>query len=183
MRKREAAKEANREKKKEGEEEKTGGTGRKEGKSGKAVNIGREKPLEEYQYNFTDPESRIMLTGQKEFEQCYNAQAAVEVDTMLIVGGYVTNRGNDKQELKPLVDRADSEVYTPETVCADTGYYSEEAVEAVELRDETGECRGPEVYCAVEKQSRHKKVKDLEAREETAPPAAEAAAKRRWRTN
>jgi hypothetical protein len=48
---------------------------------------------------------------------------------MLIVGGYVTNRGNDKQELKPVVDRADTDVYTPETVCADTGYYSEEAVE------------------------------------------------------
>ncbi|MDR1863236.1 MAG: hypothetical protein LBQ67_04865 [Treponema sp.] len=85
---------------------------------GSGVSAGREKPLEDYQYNFTAPESRIMLTGKKEFEQCYNAQAAVDVDTMLIVSGYVTNRGNDKQELKPAVDRADREVYTPETVYA-----------------------------------------------------------------
>jgi hypothetical protein len=85
-REREAAKEANREMKESGaekEEGKAGETGTKEGKSGKGVSAGREKPLEEYQYNFTDPESRIMLTGQKEFEQCYNAQAAVDVDTML----------------------------------------------------------------------------------------------------
>jgi hypothetical protein len=34
-----------------------------------------------------------MLTGKKEFEQCYNAQAVVDVDTMLIAGGQVTNRG------------------------------------------------------------------------------------------
>ncbi|MDR1862977.1 MAG: hypothetical protein LBQ67_03550 [Treponema sp.] len=64
--------------KKESEEEKTGGRDAKEGTSGKAVRVGREKPLEEYQYNFTDSESRIMLTGKKEFEQCYNAQAAVD---------------------------------------------------------------------------------------------------------
>jgi hypothetical protein len=158
--------------------EKPGKRAQKRGRAGCGVSAGREKSLEDYQYNFTDPESRIMLTGKKEFEQCYNAQAAVDVDRMLIVGGYVTNRGNDKQELKPAVDRVDREVYTPETVvCADTGYYSEEAVGAVELRDETGECRGPEVYCAVEKQNHHKSVKDLEKQEETAPPAAEAAAK------
>ncbi|MDR1901992.1 MAG: transposase [Treponema sp.] len=63
------------------------------------------------QYNFTDPESRIMKAGNgQHFEQAYNRQAAVDVDTMLIVGEYVTNRGNDKQELKPAVNSAGGEV-------------------------------------------------------------------------
>jgi hypothetical protein len=58
----------------------------------------KEKPLEDYQYNFTDPDSRIMKVGSGLcFEQSYNAQAAVDVEgSMLIVGGYVTNHGNDK---------------------------------------------------------------------------------------
>jgi hypothetical protein len=48
----------------------------------------QEKPLEEYQYNFMDPESRIMKVGnEKPFEQSYNAQGAVDTETMLVVGG------------------------------------------------------------------------------------------------
>ncbi|MFT6864620.1 MAG: hypothetical protein ACJAVK_003188, partial [Akkermansiaceae bacterium] len=40
--------------------------------------------------NFTDPESRIMKTGDG-FQQCYNVQAAVDTSTMLIVGGFVSD--------------------------------------------------------------------------------------------
>ena len=60
------------------------------------------KKLEEYQYNFTDPESRIMKAGNgKHFEQSYNAQAAVDTEgSMLILGGYVTQHVNDKKELE-----------------------------------------------------------------------------------
>ena len=43
------------------------------------------KPKEKDQYNFTDPESRIMK-GADGFVQAYNAQAAVEPDLQLIVG-------------------------------------------------------------------------------------------------
>jgi transposase len=54
------------------------------------------------QYNFTDPESRIMKAGNgNHFEQSYNAQAAVEVDSRLIVGERVSQAPNDKQELVP----------------------------------------------------------------------------------
>jgi hypothetical protein len=65
---------------------------------------------------------------------------------MLIVGGYVTNRGNDKQELKPAVDRADSEVYTPETVCADTEYDSGEAVAKEKTAGKLKTCTGKAIY-------------------------------------
>ena len=54
------------------------------------------------QYNFTDPESRIMKAGNgNHFEQSYNAQAAVEVQSRLIVGERVSQAPNDKQELVP----------------------------------------------------------------------------------
>jgi hypothetical protein len=102
----------------------------------------------------------------KHFEQSYNAQAAVDTETMLVVGGYVTNHGNDKEELQPVVESIDEGVYRVETVSADTGFFSEGAVKAVEKRDERGVVRGLEVYCAVEKQSHHRRVKDLEKGEE-----------------
>jgi len=37
------------------------------------------------------------------FEQSYNAQAAVEVESLLIVGERVSQAPNDKQELLPSV--------------------------------------------------------------------------------
>jgi hypothetical protein len=68
----------------------------------------------------------------------------------------------------------DGKVYKVETVSADTGYFSEETVKEVEKRDEEGKAQGPEVYRAVEKQSHHRTVKDLEKREEPPEPAAGA---------
>lgn len=52
--------------------------------------------------NLTDPESRIMKT-RGGFEQCYNAQAAVEVESRLITGGHVSNAPNEKEQLLPLL--------------------------------------------------------------------------------
>ena len=60
------------------------------------------EPQPKDQYNFTDAESRIMKTGGG-FEQCYNAQAVVEVESRLIVGERVSQAANDKQELVPTV--------------------------------------------------------------------------------
>jgi transposase len=145
-----------------------------------AGSSGKEKPLNKYQYNFTDPESRIMKAGNgQHFEQSYNAQAAVDTEgSMLVVGGYVTDHGNDKLELAKIVGAVDREIREIDTVSADTGYFSEGAVKAVE-RERVGEegepvKDGPEVYCAVEKQAHHRKVEDLEKHGE--PPAAPAQA-------
>ncbi|MDR0629964.1 MAG: transposase [Treponema sp.] len=150
-------------------------TGKKAG--GKEPQPPAEEVPEKSQYNFTDPESRIMKAGNgQHFEQSYNAQAAVDVGSMLIVGEYVTNHANDKQELEEIVGRVD-EVYTPETVSADTGFFSEDAVKKVERRDEQGAAAGPVVYCAVEKQSHHRSVADLEKQEEPPEPAAGATVK------
>src|SRR6202167_6293707 len=72
-----------------------------EGKS--AEEAKRSKPGEKDQYNFTDPESRIMKGGDG-FVQGYNAQAAVEPALLLIVGQTVTEVANDKKQLKPMVE-------------------------------------------------------------------------------
>ena len=99
------------------------------------------------QYNFTDPESRIMKSGTgKHFEQSYNAQAAVEVESMLIVSNTLSDQPNDKQELLSVLDVAKSNGFKANKVLADTGYYSESNVEGAE----SGKV---EPYIAVEKQS------------------------------
>jgi len=61
------------------------------------------KPEDKDQYNFTDPESRIMK-GADGFVQGYNAQAAVEPEMLLIVGQSVTEAVNDKKQLEPMVE-------------------------------------------------------------------------------
>jgi transposase len=129
------------------------------------------------QYNFTDPESRIMKAGNgQHFEQAYNAQAAVD-EQMLIVGQRVSTAPNDKEELVPTV-AAISPVVAQEVkaVLTDTGFYSEGAVQSVEQTPE-GAATGVIVYAAVEKQSHHKTVADLLPQPEPAAPGPEASAK------
>ena len=58
-------------------------------------------PQAKDQVNLTDPESRIMPNASKGFEQAYNAQAAVDVDSMLIVASHISQNPNDRQEIKP----------------------------------------------------------------------------------
>lgn len=58
-------------------------------------------PAPKDQYNFTDPESRIMPAGKGRFEQACNAPAAVEIDSRLIVGRHVTQDTNDKHSSFP----------------------------------------------------------------------------------
>jgi hypothetical protein len=114
------------------------------------------------------------------FEQCYNAEAAVDTEgSMLILGGYVTQHGNDKLELAPAVQSVDSEIREVTTVAADTGFYSEAAVAAVEEVDEQGEPQGPTVFCAVEKQEHHRSVEDIEKQEPLEELPEEATAKQK----
>jgi transposase len=84
------------------------------------------KPDPKAQYNFTDPESRIMK-GPDGFVQAYNTQIAVEPDFQLIVGQLVTQATNDKQQLVPLVEGIKEQSgQRPEAILADSGYCSDE---------------------------------------------------------
>ena len=85
------------------------------------------KPEPKAQRNFTDPESRIMLDGaSKGFDQCYNAQAAVDGAHQIIIAADVTQHVNDKQELVPMmVKLIENMGRLPDNTLADSGYFSE----------------------------------------------------------
>jgi transposase len=87
-----------------------------------------EKPDGKAQYNFTDPESRIMKDSvTKSFEQSYNCQAAVDGHCQVIVATGVSQEANDKEQLKPMVERlkANLEDAKPGHMSTDSGYFSE----------------------------------------------------------
>jgi len=88
-------------------------------------------PDDTLQYNFTDPESRIMK-GPDGFVQAYNAQLAVEGTLQLIVGQAVTQETNDKQQLLPMIRTIEQQAgLTPGQLLADTGYCSDENLTAI----------------------------------------------------
>ena len=88
------------------------------------------KPDPKAQYNFTDPESRIMK-GPDGFVQAYNVQVAVD-DLQLIVGQAVTQQTNDKKQLMPMITAIEQQAgNTPDQVLADAGYCSDESLTAI----------------------------------------------------
>jgi transposase len=101
-----------------------------------AADAKRAKPDDKDQYNFTDPESRIMK-GADGFVQGYNAQASVEPEMLLIVGQSVTEAANDKQQLEPMVEAIEQQSgQRPEAILADSGYCSEENLAYLESADQ-----------------------------------------------
>jgi transposase len=89
-------------------------------------------PPDKAQRNFTDPESRIMKTPNG-FEQAYNAQAAVDADSQVIVAAGLTNAGNDKQQVTPMAAQIETNTRrTPKEMSADNGYCSEDNLEELE---------------------------------------------------
>ena len=95
------------------------------GKSAESV-----KPDPKAQYNFTDPESRIMK-GPDGFVQAYNVQVAVDA-LQLIVGHAVTQETNDKKQLMPMITTIEQQSGdTPEQLLADAGYCSDDNLTAI----------------------------------------------------
>jgi transposase len=89
------------------------------------------KPDGKAQYNFTDPESRIMH-GPDGFVQAYNVQVAVEDTLQLIVGHAVTQETNDKRQLQPMVQTIEQQAgQRPDELLADSGYCSDENLTAL----------------------------------------------------
>jgi transposase len=94
------------------------------------------KPEEKDQYNFTDPESRIMK-GADGFLQGYNAQAVVEPTLQLIVGQAVTDATNDKRQLMPMLEIMEAQSgQRPTEVLADSGYCSEKNLEQLDAEEQ-----------------------------------------------
>jgi len=107
-------------------ERKTGKKAR--GREPKAPESG---PKDSDQVNLTDEESRIMPVSGGGFEQAYNAQASVDMDTMLVIGTHVSQATNDKLEIEPAVEVLQSlpkGLGQVDTLVADTGYFNEKNV-------------------------------------------------------
>lgn len=103
-------------------------TGKKPG--GRVPKAPQAGPGDKDQVNFTDKESRIMPSSEG-FVQAYNAQAAVDIDTHLIVENHITQQPNDKQEVAPALERLrrmEDSLGKPEGLLADAGYFSEDNV-------------------------------------------------------
>jgi transposase len=121
-------------------------------------------PLPKDQYNFTDPQSRIMKTTGMNFEQAYNAQAAVEVESRLIVGQRVTTAGPDQRQLVPTVRAIVPQVGPVKEVLADSGFYSELGVTALEASGQLT------VLAAVKREKHGRTVAQLERHVDPPPP-------------
>ena len=92
-------------------------------------------PKAQDQVNLTDEESRIMPVSGGGFEQAYNAQAAVDMESLLILESHVSQNPNDKKELVATLEgiAALPAGLGPVTdVVADSGYFSQANVEACE---------------------------------------------------
>src|SRR5499433_2809867 len=85
------------------------------------------------QINLTDEDSRIMPVAGGGFEQCYNAQAVVATESLLVIATDVVQAPNDKQQIAPMLEKVDAlpeQFGRPETLLADNGYFSEANVMA-----------------------------------------------------
>ena len=114
-------------------EARTAETGRKPG--GKPPQPPVEGPQPEDQINLTDEESRIMKVAGGGFDQCYNAQAVVAGECMLVVATGVTQASNDQEQVKPMLEviaTLPASLGRIEHFLADTGYCSKNNIAACE---------------------------------------------------
>lgn len=94
---------------------------------------GKEEPEAKAQRNFTDPDSRIMLSSDKAFIQAYNCQAGVDADSQVIVAADVVQASSDQRQLVPLLEQIEERLdERPDVVSADAGYWVEEELERTE---------------------------------------------------
>ena len=142
-------------------EEKARETGKKPG--GRKPSPPEPGPRDKDQYNFTDPESRIMKNSTDQgFDQHYNVQIAVDHDAFLIVAPSLSNHPNDKKEAEPTLDAISPKLGKPASAALDNGYFSENTITLFEKR-------GVEPYIATGREAHHKSWRSF-FKELPAPP-------------
>ena len=143
-------------------------------------------PRKQDQVNFTDEESRIMPSTEG-FVQGYNAQAAVDVDSHMVVTNHVTDHCNDKQEVAPTLqqkhatacavlwlDALPDAVGKPEGLLADSGYFSQDNVARCEAEDMTP-------YISPGREQHHQSLAERCEPVPECPPDADAVTRMRHR--
>ena len=111
-------------------EDKATRTGKKPGGKPPAPPSAGVRPTD--QINLTDADSRIMPATGKGFEQSYNAQAAVDTESMLVVAIDMAQVANDKQQVEPMLEvlaGLPAELGSVTQLLADSGFYSAANVE------------------------------------------------------
>ncbi len=145
----------------------------KERPGGRKYPKGQPKPKD--QENFTDPDSRIMKDS-KGYEQSFNAQAAVESKSQLIVATEVTNCAADAEALVPMIEQASTNTeQAVGQVLADAGYRSEENFVVLEEAAIDG-------YVSTGRESKEEKKSDLPATARMQEKLATKQGRDRYRT-
>jgi transposase len=146
-------------------EEKAKRTGRKPG--GQPPQPPTAGPRAKDQYNFTDPDSRIMKnSNNKGFDQHYNVQVAVDQDCRLIVGNTLSNHASDREEAIPTVGAIPAQIGKPRAAALDNGYWSPMNVEGLQGR-------GIEPFIATGRDSHYQSWRERFA-QQPEPPAEDA---------
>jgi transposase/IS5 family transposase len=134
-------------------------------------------PQAKDQVNLTDAESRIMPVSGGGFEQAFNAQAGVDMKTMLIVTQHVTQAANDKEQIKPALAQLAAlpkDLGKPKALVADSGYFSQDNVELCTSNRITP-------YIANRRQQHHPSLKSRFSGPPPLSAHADAVEKMKWR--
>ena len=120
-------------------------------------------PRDKDQYNFTDPDSRIMKNSTDDgFDQYYNAQVAVDQASLLIVANSLSNHPNDKAEAEPTLAALAPDLGQVDGAALDNGYFSPATIKACEQR-------GIEPYIATGRQAHYQSWQTFFAKEGEPP--------------
>jgi hypothetical protein len=146
-------------------EERAKKTGRKA--SGRAPKPPVPGPRDKDQYNFTDPDSQIMKNStNKGFDQHYNAQAAVDQQSLLVVAPTLSNHPVDTYEAIPTVDAIPTQLGKPKAAAMDRNYFSPTNIREFEAR-------GIEPYIATGREPHHRSWRQFFA-QAPEPPSEKA---------
>ena len=112
----------------------------------------RQARLREARVSITDPEARVMKMAEGSFRPAYNVQLATDVDSQVIVGVGVINRGTDQGEGLAMEEQvAQRTGQHPGAYLLDGGFVDFEDIEALEGR-------GVRVYAPPRKREAGQKV-------------------------
>jgi len=143
-------------------EEKARETGRKP--RGPAPKPPQSGPRDKDQYNFTDPDSRIMKNSSDGgFDQHYNVQAAVDQGSLFVVGHTLSNHPVDTYEAIPTVDAIPSGIGQPKAAALDKIYFAPQ-----NIRD--FEARAIDPFIATGREPHHKSWRERFAQTPAPPP-------------
>ena len=151
-------------------------------KGGRPYKCAYGEPEAKAQSNFTGPQSRIMKTSTEGFQQCYNAQLAVEGENQLIVAAAVSAQASDQGQMLPRLDEVEADYGAgPEMVLADAGYCNEADLASLEERGVDGYVAlGREGNKAVAVNAKAHPARARMAKKLAAPEGQVQYAKRKW---